>query len=436
MRTYSLVSVRLLDAKPSRRIQGVMCHCGLDRGDAVVISERRRVRLQRVAGLALCLGLGACEVNEPLPLAERSDSAGVEVVRNLATHWTDGEGWTLDSVSSWKLDGEGAAYELSDVTDATVLSDGRVVVLNAGTYEVRTYDTDGHFQTTIGREGDGPGDFRRLANVSEFGVDSILVYDSWIGRATILDSQGDLTRIASLSPEVRVDELLPVRANRLVAQAWSLDDFYDAAGSYRSQYLLLEVDPDGEVIDSIGTFGGWNGFKIDREDGGYTDFAPLIPFAGHMAANGTGIISSSADRPEFVRYSLDGEVVQIVRVPSLAVRLTSSAVDAERAAMIRPESSTTYRDLVNGLPAPEFRPAYGDLLLDSEGFVWTARYRSPRREANEPVLWDVFDPTGNWLGTLRTPARFTAFEVGSDYVIGVRRDDFDVEHVQMLALKR
>lgn len=34
------------------------------------------------------------------------------------------------------------------------------------------------------------------------------------------------------------------------------------------------------------------------------------------------------------------------------------------------------------------------------------------------------------------PDRFTVFEIGRDYLLGVRRDDLDVEHVQLLRLDR
>jgi hypothetical protein len=55
---------------------------------------------------------------------------------------------------------------------------------------------------------------------------------------------------------------------------------------------------------------------------------------------------------------------------------------------------------------------------------------------DEPRKWEVFDPAGAWLGTLSTPARFSVLEIGRDYVLGVRRDDLDVEHVQVLRLRR
>ena len=57
-------------------------------------------------------------------------------------------------------------------------------------------------------------------------------------------------------------------------------------------------------------------------------------------------------------------------------------------------------------------------------------------ELEESTDWEVFSPAGEWLGSVRTPARFTVFEIGEDYVLGSWRDNMDVEHVQVLRLKR
>lgn len=145
---------------------------------------------------------------------------------------------------------------------------------------------------------------------------------------------------------------------------------------------------------------------------------------------------SPGDVPEVLRYSAEGQLKHVVRIPSLSVPLEKEEIQAERAWMDRPQAPGWYRQAVRDLPVPEHRPAHGDLLLDSEGFVWAARYWSPRLEADEPVRWDIFDPSGTWLGTLDTPERFTVLEVGRDYVLGVRRDDLDVEQVEVLGLER
>jgi hypothetical protein len=53
-----------------------------------------------------------------------------------------------------------------------------------------------------------------------------------------------------------------------------------------------------------------------------------------------------------------------------------------------------------------------------------------------PSRWEVFGADGEWLGAVFTPERFAVMEIGADYVLGVFRDEMDVEHMQLLRLIR
>jgi len=182
--------------------------------------------------------------------------------------------------------------------------------------------------------------------------------------------------------------------------------------------------------------GAGDGDVLCREGGGYTDFAPLFVVDGHLAVGGEALYAGDAERVEYRRFSIAGELQQIIRAPELDRALTSEEVAAERAAMLGSDPSPRLRDVVARLPAPDLRPAYSDILVDREGYVWVSRYWSPRRQADEPVLWYIFNPLGVWMGSVATPARFTLLEVGVDYLLGVRRDELDAEPVELLSLTR
>src|SRR5687768_16430233 len=54
---------------------------------------------------------------------------------------------------------EGPEYELHRVFGASQLSDGRIVVVNQGSHELRYYDRAGRHLQSTGRGGRGPGEF-------------------------------------------------------------------------------------------------------------------------------------------------------------------------------------------------------------------------------------------------------------------------------------
>ena len=57
-------------------------------------------------------------------------------------------------------------------------------------------------------------------------------------------------------------------------------------------------------------------------------------------------------------------------------------------------------------------------------------------EAGRPQEWLVLDVDGIWLGTIEIPYRFSVTDITMETVLGVWRDEFDVEHPQMRRVTR
>ncbi len=113
-------------------------------------------------------------------------------------------------------------------------------------------------------------------------------------------------------------------------------------------------------------------------------------------------------------------------------------MDDERDGRLGPNPPPRRREAFSRLPVPDSKPAYTRILVDSEGCIWAEEYRHVwlSLRSNRPRSWNVFGPQGEWLGSVRLPAPFAVFEIGADYILGVSRDDSDVEHVQLLRLNR
>ena len=141
---------------------------------------------------------------------------------------------------------------------------------------------------------------------------------------------------------------------------------------------------------------------------------------------------------QFEVHSSDGFLERIVRVPDYDLSLPGDAVAAERSARLGDNPSPRRRGYMDALPVPDTRPAYSELMVDAEGCVWAAEHIGSMTGwlSVDPRYWEVFGADGTWLGRVQAPARFTVFEVGSDYVLGSLRDELDVEHVQLLRLDR
>ena len=88
------------------------------------------------------------------------DRAGVTIVENARPAPGSRLGWRIGETPAVSIgEEEGDPGEmLFDVRDATRLADGRIVVANAGTSDVRVFAADGTYLETWGRQGDGPGE--------------------------------------------------------------------------------------------------------------------------------------------------------------------------------------------------------------------------------------------------------------------------------------
>ena len=78
-------------------------------------------------------------------------------------------------------------------------------------------------------------------------------------------------------------------------------------------------------------------------------------------------------------------------------------------------------------PEDQTRPAITSLQLDREGNLWV---EEGRIDYDSPGIWHVVGPSGRYLATATMPSRFRPFDIGRETVLGVWRDDLDVEYVQ------
>jgi hypothetical protein len=152
-----------------------------------------------------------------------SDSAGVISAIAEAPAWGPGEGWHISEepmVEIGVVEGS-EEYILSDVRGAVRLGDRRIVVADRGSLDLRFYSPTGEFLFRSGREGEGPGEFRRLDFLGVLPGDSLLTYDGRLGRIQLFDSSGTFLRslppVKSPWPEFNPTGVIGVLDERRIA---------------------------------------------------------------------------------------------------------------------------------------------------------------------------------------------------------------------------
>ena len=142
--------------------------------------------------------------------------------------------------------------------------------------------------------------------------------------------------------------------------------------------------------------------------------------------------------PELELWALDGTLRSVIRwrpddrlrTADIWSRYKRESLDQISNADMRQRYAHYYEE---DLPLPEWIPVADQQLVDPGGNVWVRRYRLPWSGKTE---WDVFDPEGQWLGTVLIPSDVRVFEFGSDYLLGRHLDSLRVERIVLHEVRR
>ena len=143
-----------------------------------------------LCGFVLALATGGCEPPvQPgqAPAAIVHDSAGIEIIESLSPAWDAGSSWTVAGTPEIVLGGfddmidADSAHLVWRIGDVVALSDGRIAFLSRGEKNVLVFESSGTFLRSIGRVGQGPGEFRNPDHLQVLPGDTLVVWDFMLG---------------------------------------------------------------------------------------------------------------------------------------------------------------------------------------------------------------------------------------------------------------
>lgn len=411
--------------------------------------------------LMTTMAVGGCSETADRGLA-LADSAGVEIVTNLPGSIESAEAWSLSAEPTIEI-GAGASPDvpLSRVTGVTPLAAARVAV---GTYtppRVLVFESDGTLTTTLGRAGEGPGEFASVGSVVPLGPDSVAVWDPDHRRISVFTVDGRFARDVDLS------DVAPMSA-RAAASSQTTSGITHLLTSGTGTFVLwgegmISPGPENPVIrrpempayrittngEELAIYGPIPG--MTTHVGGPAGALPLpLGARTYAATTDAAFVVGTADTTEFRVYGPTGELTRIVRWPDhdRAVEGPFLSKWSDKVAA-RPEM----RSLVDPLPKPARFPAYDGLIATDSGRILVGDYPGPRGiwpihhahegpEAFAPEIrvparrWLVFEGDGALTARVSTPEGFEPYAVRGRRMWGVYTDQVDVESIRAYRLTR
>lgn len=396
-------------------------------------SDPRPLVVAATACLVAC-GDSTGDPRDPAPV--RRDSAGIEIVEASRPLWDDSTygRWRVDPVPMVDLagSGDGANHEFHRVRGMTRLSTGDLVVADGGSAEIRLFSEAGDLLGVAGGEGEGPGEFTGLVGLARGRGDTLLALD-WDDRLALFAP--DLTFAGYFALPLISQTIHGLDDGTVVVESETLaEDIYEGGGFVRVPGVLWRVDPAGPTTDSIGeTAGEEQHVVVSGPRQGQT--GTLFGRRSHIATHARSIYYGRAVAMEVEELSAVGDPLRILRIPGFPLALSDEEIRAERREMLGDDPPDWFRSVIEKVPAPSVRPAYDGLFVDPSGAVWLRPFRG-RGEREGGETWQALANDGTWLGGVEFPEGFQVMEIGMDAVLGVWRDELDVERPRVLRLER
>ena len=191
-------------------------------------------------------------------------------------------------------------------------------------------------------------------------------------------------------------------------------------------------------------------FSSGEDRGTSVNDVPFTPQPSWAFSPLGWMVGGLSTRYAIDQYLPDGRVLRIERVAEpVAVLADERASQEEQSTWNMRRTQPDWR--WNGDPIPDTKPAFRSIMVGLDGRIWVLVHqpaeRIPDEEIDrsddpdarpparwrEPVVFDVFEPEGTYLGRVRAPQGFLLYPrpvFRGDHVWAVVRDDLDVQYVK------
>ena len=301
----------------------------------------------------------------------------------------------LDEILSiGSLAGEHDAF--GRVTDVALDGRGRILVADDFGRHYKVFDPSGSYLATVGRRGEGPGEFEGPWSIAVGTEDSVFVWDYQRARISVFSGEHGWGRDVRLPPAWMVNTMIPRPDGTLVLAAFGRDD----------RFPVKVLGPDGTILSK-------GGMPIEAPNlYGFEDSL----LGGFLAPTGSGYVHTTKSPYELT--FLDEELVP-VRVCRGPPGLTTDPRDV---------LDVTERGV--GIRWGEYRHSVSILPLGDGMFLNTIR-----DPGDDWTKLQVVTDRCELVADLELGASLTPAVARGDLLVVTRRSDYDEVVIYRMSLE-
>jgi len=299
---------------------------------------------------------------------------------------------------------------------STILLDesGTIYIEDSGDNRIAVFNDRGEYVRSIGREGEGPGEFQSMD--SPMIHDGLMqIYDRRLHRLSLFTTAGELEDMIQLGQMVgdhQIHTPMFVYRCRDGSLIVNDDELTSDEEIQLSRKRVFIFDPDGQLRWQTETphlqIGTWVNFR------GVRGLGAVMPYASRARVDlhpDHGILVSPADEPVLRQYALDGALQRRIEIQLGERPFTAedrSVITRDWNERVREASGISLEQLQSmrdGMAFPERWAYWSSVSLDDAGYIWLGvdEHEAAREAAGFRSLVRVVSPEGEYLGDTRLP---------------------------------
>jgi hypothetical protein len=373
------------------------------------------------------VALAACQ-GERAPVSLRTDSAGVEIVRYPGADRPA----PFSFVEDFRLGGSETIPEQSffQVSAASIGSDarGNLYILDSPGNRVLVFDGGGSFIRSMGRSGSGPGELGIPAGLVVSQDGSVGVVDFAKRGLVRFDTAGGPLPLMPLPPRYFGGAIRTAGDIMILPARQPVGDVGTDA--------LLRIDGGDTAMIALKPPSPMKAIELPSCGMGFSGMPPLFTPSLRWAANGERVAVVTGPDYDIALFA-DGREVRRIRrdIAPAAATEELALVEVGEAMEVRTEGGVRRcdpREVVEQRGVAATIPAVSSLSLSPDGWLWVLR--GGVRDEPKPI--DVFDPIGEYAGTLPAGSPFPLLFLPDGRIAAAETDDLDVTRLVVYAVER
>lgn len=321
---------------------------------------------------------------------------------------------------------------LSELGGVRRMPDGRYVAGDPIAKHLQVFGPTGEWEQTIGREGQGPGEYEYVLEMHRCAPGELWVFDASARVHRYSDSLEFLgterRSYPALGGRTAYEQACWPTGYEVVTGWGNFEQMKLGYFESRAPVLLLR---DGEVVHDFGIWLSSERIGTATSDGSLGGSGPHPLGRKTCVAIGTRrVYIGDAEDPRISVFDLDGNPVGTLAWDGPPQEYSPAVVDrfVEIQMANAPEGRrAAWRRFYEDLPELDRLPAYDRIFVDTRDRVWVREYAPP---GSRRARWVIFAEDREPLAALYMPREARIWDVVEDIVVYSVKDEFDVPVVR------